>query len=196
MHCITIDLIISNKLVCKYYYEKTAKEYNPYNLVYGGSEETPEVLHSLKDADAYLGIGDNRIRSSVFTHLHENGISMPFIAHPSSIISTKISIGEATAIMPGCMINSLTTIGRAVICNTGSIIEHECVLGDFVHVSPGAVLAGNVTVGAHSFIGANAVIRQGVTIGEHVIIGAGSVVLTDIKDNCTVYGNPAKPIVQ
>lgn len=193
---VVLDLIASNELACKYYFEKTEKEYNPYNLIYGGDEMSSDVLKFLKETSAYLGIGSNNVRATIFNYLDDNGISMPYITHPTSIISPKATIGKATVLMPGCIINSMAKIGMAVICNTGSIVEHECILGDFVHIAPGAVLAGNVTVGSRSFIGANAVVRQGVTIGENVVIGAGSVVISDIQDNHTIYGNPAKQLVK
>lgn len=193
---VVLDVVLSNGLTCKYYCDNEIKKFNPYNLMYGGSEKSGDTLSLISDFDAYLGIGENKIRAKVFTLLKENGINMPFIAHRSSILSDKSYIGEATAIMPGCIINSQARIGKAVICNTGSIVEHECIIGDFVHIAPGAVLAGNVRIGAHSFIGANSVIKQGIKIGEYVTIGAGSVVLKDIEDNCIVYGNPAKQIAK
>ena len=52
------------------------------------------------------------------------------------------------------------------------------------------------TIGQNVVIGANVVIIGNITIGDNVVIGAGSVVVKDVPDNCTVAGNPAKPIGQ
>lgn len=176
------------------YFEREKKLANPYNLIYFGQEEDPESLAAFSSKSAFIGIGNNFIRSNVFRTLEGNNIFMPSVVHPSSIISESAILGVATLIMPGVIINALTKIGNGVICNTSSIIEHECTLSDFVHVAPGAVLSGNVSVGENSFIGANTVVKEGVKIGTDVVIGAGSVVLDDVADGVIIAGNPAKKI--
>ena len=174
------------------YCDQETKQANPYNLKYFGEESSPANLALLTSISAFIGIGDNSIRSKVFNALQNHHVEMPFIIHPASTISATAKVDFATLIMPGVIVNALTNIGKGVICNTSSIIEHECKIGDFVHIAPGAVLAGNITVGENSFIGANSVIKEGITIGRNVTVGAGSVVLKDISDGEVVAGNPVK----
>ena len=50
------------------------------------------------------------------------------------------------------------------------------------------------TIGDNCFIGAGAKILGGVHIGNNVKIGANAVVLSDIPDNCTAVGVPARVI--
>lgn len=176
------------------YLEQSEKINNPYDLNYLGSEEDPEILDYLQSKSAFIGIGNNQVRSKVFLYLKRAQIVTPYALHPSAVISKKATIGDATIVMPGCIINALSKIGNGVICNTSSIIEHECTVGDFVHIAPGAVLAGNVFVGDNSFIGANSVIKEGTSIGRDVIIGSGSVIIKDIPDGTKIAGNPAKQI--
>jgi acetyltransferase-like isoleucine patch superfamily enzyme len=57
-------------------------------------------------------------------------------------------------------------------------------------------ISGNVVVNAISFIGTGAILIPGITIGKEAIIGAGAVVLKNVKDGCTVFGNPAKIVYQ
>ena len=85
-----------------------------------------------------------------------------------------------------------TNIEDDVIINTSASIDHECYIKKGSHIAPGAIILGNVEIGKNSLIGANSVIKEGIKIGNNVIIGAGSVVLNDVKDNSTIYGNPAK----
>jgi len=47
----------------------------------------------------------------------------------------------------------------------------------------------------NSWIGVGACVKQGISIGSGVMVGAGSVVVSDIPDNMTVVGNPARPIM-
>ena len=174
------------------YCEQEIKQVNPYNLKYLGEECSPSNLALFTSTSAFIGIGNNFIRSKVLNALKNHHVLMPSVIHPASLISATAKVDFATLIMPGVIVNALVDIGRGVICNTSSIIEHECTLGDFGHIAPGAVLAGNVTVGENTFIGANSVIKEGITIGRNVTVGAGSVVIKNISDGEVVAGNPAK----
>lgn len=65
-------------------------------------------------------------------------------------------------------------------------------LKDFVSLMPFAAISGNVVINTKSFIGTGAILIPGITIGKEAIVGAGAVVLKNVKDGCTVFGNPAK----
>ncbi|MFA5450380.1 MAG: hypothetical protein WC231_00055 [Dehalococcoidales bacterium] len=58
----------------------------------------------------------------------------------------------------------------------------------------GVNISGNVTIGKAAEIGTKSCFMQQVTVGCNVILGAGSTVISDIPDNCTAVGSPAKPI--
>jgi acetyltransferase-like isoleucine patch superfamily enzyme len=47
-------------------------------------------------------------------------------------------------------------------------------------------------VGAHSWIGIGSQVKQGISIGDGVIVGAGATVVSDIDDDSTVVGTPAR----
>jgi serine O-acetyltransferase len=48
------------------------------------------------------------------------------------------------------------------------------------------------TIGDNVMIGAGVAILGNVNIGNNVLIGANAVVVSDVPDNCTVVGIPAK----
>lgn len=79
-----------------------------------------------------------------------------------------------------------------MILNTSCCIEHDCVVGVCTHISPGASLAGGVQIGDASWIGIGASVRQQIHIGDNVVVGAGAAVVSDISDNMTVAGVPAR----
>lgn len=114
--------------------------------------------------------------------------------HPTAIVSTFAVVGEGTQILAGAIINADARIGNHCIINTGAVLEHDCVLSDFVHLSPNTSIGGGVTIGECTQIGIGASVIQNITIGANVMIGAGAVVISDIPDNCTAVGVPAKPI--
>ncbi|WP_253938417.1 serine O-acetyltransferase [Hahella sp. HN01] len=49
-------------------------------------------------------------------------------------------------------------------------------------------------LGNNVFLGAGAKVLGSVKIGDNVVVGANSVVISDVPDNCTVMGNPARII--
>lgn len=141
---------------------------------------------------AVIAIGSNENREKVYARLKEHGIECPSAMHKSAIISESATIGEATVIMPGAIVNAYAAIGVGCIINSGAVIEHDCKLGNFIHISPNAALAGGVDVGDMTHIGIGASVIQQVKIGKNSVIGAGAAVISDIPDNVTAVGVPAK----
>ena len=59
---------------------------------------------------------------------------------------------------------------------------------------PTCNISGEAKIGEDTFWGTGAKVLKQKKVGNNVIIGAGSVVVTDIRDNVTVVGVPAKII--
>ena len=176
------------------YCDNNSKTNNLFNLKYLNSENSKS--YDWKICKSYiLGLGSNELRQKMFEKVKKNNSNNVTVIHPKSSISKYINVGEGTFIARNVTVNPNVTIGNACILNTSVSVDHDCVLEDFVHIAPGVVLAGNVKVGTGAFIGANSVVKEGVKIGKNAIIGAGSVVLKDVKSGNTVYGNPAKNII-
>jgi sugar O-acyltransferase (sialic acid O-acetyltransferase NeuD family) len=175
------------------YCDVAEKEYNPFNLVYLGTETSEEALKKLQATDFFIAVGDNRVRHKIYHQLSKQNLVPVNAIHPSAVIDASAAIAmHGVMIAAQVTINPLASIAMGAVCNTGCIIEHECMVGEFTHIGPGAVLCGNVKIGAGTFVGANAVIRQGISIGKNAIVGAGAVVVKDVPDNVTVVGVPAK----
>ncbi len=143
---------------------------------------------------AAIGIGNNAARKRVLETLANNNIDCPTLIHKSAAVSPSALVNEATVVMPNVVINADATIGTGCIVNTAAVIEHDCTIGDFAHISPNAALAGGVSVGEMSHIGIGANVIQLIKIGKECIIGAGAAVISDIPDNTTAVGVPARVI--
>ena len=158
-----------------------------------------KVYKSIKEnyKDYYfVAIGDNFLREKVSRQfsIDNKEAELLSLIHPSSIISSKCSIGIGTIIMPLCAINSYSKLGNGVIINTNSIIEHDAHLMDFSSLAPGVTIGGYVSIGKRSAVSIGASVIHNINIGNDVVVGASSLVMKDIGDNQVAYGLPAKCI--
>ena len=154
-----------------------------------------ELMAGVTDYDGVvIAIGNNSIRRNKQVELMSVNASIATIIHPAAVVSQHAVIGSGSVIFATAVVNAFSHIGDGAILNTGCSVDHDCSLGNYVHVSPGARLAGGVQVDDESWIGIGACVRQLIKIGSSAVIGAGAAVVSDISDNVTVVGVPARPI--
>lgn len=99
------------------------------------------------------------------------------------VIPPSAEIGEGTF---------FTYHGLGVVIHKRTVIGKKCVIRQHV------TIAGNDTgvpvIGDGCEINTGAVLVGGIHIGNNVRIGANAFVNTDLPDNCTAVGLPAKPV--
>lgn len=147
--------------------------------------------HSYENEAGIISITNCAIRKKIAEALLCDFITT---IHPTAIVSPYALLGVGTQVLAGAIVNTGAKVGNHCIVNTGTVVEHDCVLSDFVHLAPNTTIGGGVKIGCGTQIGIGSCVIQNITIGANVIIGAGSVVITDLPDNCTAVGVPAKPI--
>ncbi len=104
----------------------------------------------------------------------------------------------------GIEIHPAATIGDRFFIDhgTGVVIGETTEIGDDCTIYQGVTLGGtgkdqgkrHPTLGNHVMVGSGAKVLGPIHIGNNVRIAAGAVVLTDIPDNCTAVGIPAKVV--
>lgn len=102
--------------------------------------------------------------------------------HIGSNSSIELPKFDETRIKSYVKIDDLVNIGSNCVVN-----ENACIIA-------GSILCHGVSIGKNSLVGAGVIIRDTVSIGDNCTIGMGSVVITDIKNNIKVAGNPARII--
>lgn len=101
-------------------------------------------------------------------------------------------------------IHPAAQLGRRVFIDhgTGVVIGETTVVGDDCTIYQGVTLGGtgkhrgkrHPTLGNNVMVGAGAKVLGPITIGDNVRIAAGAVVLSDIPDNSTAVGVPARVV--
>ena len=158
--------------------------------VVGKFKDLPGVVQ--RSDQVFAAVGDNAARLALHRGLAMQGLNIPVLKHPSSVVSEEAQIGPGSVVMALVAVNASAVVGEAVILNTGCSVDHDNFIEDGAHISPGAHLAGGVSVGSCSWVGIGSSIREGITIGPDCMIGAGSVVVRDVPPASKVAGNPAR----
>ena len=157
-----------------------------------GNFEDFKKNYSQQNKKVIVGIGNNKLRSSLFDTLYEiDSVNLVNVISSDSKISKNVEIGVGNLIVSGAIINHSVKVGNNSIINTMASIDHDSFIGSNVHIAPGVNLAGNVKVGDNVLIGVGATILPNLKIGSNSIIGGGSVVIKDVSPGSTVIGNPA-----
>lgn len=144
--------------------------------------------------EVFVGLGQMDLRRELQLRLQASHKQLATLIHPRAIVSDHVQLGPGSLVAAGAVVVAFSRLGQGVIVNTAASVDHDCNIGDFVHVAPGAHVAADVTIGAGSWIGVGAVLRNGVRVGAGATVGAGAVVVSNVADNTTVIGVPARPI--
>jgi sugar O-acyltransferase (sialic acid O-acetyltransferase NeuD family) len=154
--------------------------------------KAPESAASI-DCDGYfVAIGNSQVRQRWCEWLLSQNLPLVSLADPSAVVSQYATIELGVLIVAGAVVNVDCHLAQGAIVNTRACVDHDCHIGAYSHVCPAAALAGTVKVGAHSWIGIGSQVKQGISIGDGVIVGAGATVVSDIDDDSTVVGTPAR----
>lgn len=113
-------------------------------------------------------------------------------------------ISERCKFKTGIEIHPAATIGKGFFIDhgTGVVIGETTEIGDNCIIYQGVTLGGtgkdvgkrHPTLGNNVLIGAGAKVLGPIKIGNNVKIAAGAVVLSDIPDNSTAVGVPARVV--
>ncbi|MGE4506738.1 MAG: acetyltransferase [Desulfovibrionaceae bacterium] len=143
------------------------------------------------------GVGGARsmaARRAVYERLRARGFRFAPVVHPAAWVSGDATLAQGAQVMAGAVIQPGARVEENAIVNTRASVDHDCRVGAHSQVAPGAVLCGAVEVGPGSLVGAGATVRQNVRIGRGCVIGAGAAVTSDVADEQTVWGVPARPV--
>jgi sugar O-acyltransferase (sialic acid O-acetyltransferase NeuD family) len=174
--------------------EKVGQKVSGYEII-GADADLPKLVKEYSNWCITIGQIKGAVKRMEFYQTLKNlGAVLPVIISPLAHISARAQVGESTVVMHQALINAGAVVGINNIINTRALIEHEVQVGNHCHISTSAVLNGQVKLGDECFIGSKSVVRNNITIGSRAVVGAGSVVISDLNDDQTVAGNPARKI--
>lgn len=146
----------------------------------------------VSEYDMVVAIGNHTIREKFCEQLKAAGVMLPVLVHPNATVGSQVEIGVGTVVMAGAVINCDSKVGEGCIVNTAATVDHDCTIEDYTHISPGTHIAGTVKIGKKCWIGIGASVVNNVNIGNGIVIGAGALVISDVMEEGTYIGIPAK----
>jgi len=163
--------------------------------VLGGEDILPD-LH--KDGvrmavNSVGGIGDYKVRLSVFERLASVGFVCPAIVHPTAYIDHSAKLEAGVLVLAQSYVSGNAVVGMGTLINNTVVVSHDNVLGICTNLSPGAKLAGDVIIEDYAQIGMNATVNIGVRVGKAALIGNGATIKKDVPPGTRVYAGSIYP---
>jgi len=138
-----------------------------------------------------VALGDSKKRFDMVQKLPKETKYFSWI-HPTALVMKKIEIGEGSFIGANSILTTNIKVGKHAILNRSNHIGHDCVVGDYFSMMPGSIVSGNVKIYDCVYMGNNSCIKENLSVHSLSTIGMGSMVVSDINDNGTYIGVPAK----
>lgn len=151
--------------------------------------------YEIQKGDVFTcAIGNSPIRRMIMERMIKKGAEFVNIIHPQAIITDSCKIGKGVILYPYSIISDNAQIGDGCIVNMHSAVAHDSILGSYCTISAYCDITGMCTLGDEVFMGTSAKMVPGIKVGNRAFICAGSMVMTRVKEDTKVLGNPAKRV--
>ena len=116
------------------------------------------------------------------------------LVHPDAFIGKNTKIGKGCILLKNAYIGVDCVIDDYVLIQISAIIGHDVKVGKYSRVDNFVVCVGGTELKEEATVHTSSVINHKVIVERNAIVGACSFVIRKVKENTSVYGNPAKKI--
>lgn len=139
-------------------------------------------------------IGDPKTKFNICNDFVKRGAKFINLIHPTAIIGESAIIGKGIILCPYSIIAAKAIIGDFVTINLHTTIGHNAIVKSGCTISSHCDITGFVNLEECVFMGSHSSIIPSIKVGKNAKIGAGSIVIRNVRENVTVFGNPAHEI--
>lgn len=165
-----------------------------------GFKGYPIVIDTIKDYipetnDVFIcSIGNVVQKKRNIQIILDKGGKFINLIHPSASVGKNIKIGVGCVILKSSLIGVDCIIDDYVLIQASTIIGHDVKIGKYSRVDCHVVCVGGTELKDEVTVHSCAVINDRVIVEKGATVGALSFVIRKVKENTTVYGNPAKKL--
>ncbi len=144
------------------------------------------------DNKVVIAAFDPKVRQTEYEIQKQNHAEFATLIHPNNYIDKSTVINEGCIIGNGVIVYPDSVLSANVLIAEYASVSHDVVVTEHSVIETKVTIAGGCKIGANSHIKANAVLKEQITIGDRCVVEAGSAVVSDVADELTVAGNPAR----
>lgn len=165
-----------------------------------GFDNYPNILGSVEDYkiaanDVFIcGLGSIKWTQFYVSMILNRGGEFINLIHRQAILSTNTKLGKGIIVGQGSLLSTDVSIGDFTQIMSYVIVGHDVKIGNYCRLGDYVFIGGNTIVNDNVFVAVRGTILAKISINKNAKIGAGSVVIRNVKENTTVFGNPAKKI--
>lgn len=158
----------------------------------------PPIVSSVEDFiptadDVFVcALGDVGYKKKYVNIILEKGGKFINLIHPTAYVSPTAKLGIGCVVCAYTRISCNAIIGDYNTFQPFCAIGHDTIVGYNNHFNTYSFLGGFVEIMDNITLHTGAIIHPHKKVKSDSTIGAGAVVIKNVKENCTVYGNPAK----
>lgn len=190
---------------------KVCSGYNTEYIIKGFLDDNKDVLKKfqsyppvIKTIEEYIPQSDdvfvcsmgnlNNKKKSIQKILDKGGEFITLI-HPSASISPNAKIGKGSILLKNVHVGANSVVGDYTLIQISAVVAHDVKIGNYSRLDCFTVCVGGAEIGDEVTVHTAAVINENVILGDKSTIGACSFVIRKVKENTTVFGNPAKRLI-
>ena len=145
-----------------------------------------------KKNDVFIcALGDVIYKKKYIELILSKGGNFINLKHKDAYISNNVKLGNGCIFCAYSRISCDIEIGDFNTFQPFSLAGHDVRIGNYCHFNTYAFMGGFVEIGNNVTLHTGAIIHPHKKVGNNSIVGAGAVVIRNVRDNVTVYGNPA-----
>lgn len=157
----------------------------------------PPIIDSVENYmpqpdDVFIcALGDVKYKKKYVNMILAKGGTFINLIHKDAYVSPNACLGTGCIILAYARISCDVVIGDFVSFQPFSVIGHDTKIGSFCHFNTYSFAGGFVDIQDMVTINTGAIIHPQKKVMSEAIVGAGAFVIRNVKENQTVYGNPA-----
>jgi sugar O-acyltransferase (sialic acid O-acetyltransferase NeuD family) len=155
----------------------------------------PVETYAIRPEDRFVcALGDVRFRQKYVQLALARGGIFTSLVDPTATICSNVQLGNGILVFNNVLLSSDVAIGAFTTVFSYALLGHDAQVGNFCHLGPYAFLGGSACVedNVTLHVGSRVMPHRRVCCGA--IVGVNSVVMQSVRQETTVFGNPAQPL--